>query len=292
MSIFNGLEKIVKTNCSLSSYTWYGVGGAAEYMVTPTTIDELSEVMRRCHESGMAVHILGFGSNLLVGDEGVKGVVLKLEGDEFCKTDFEGTSVKAGAGAALGKLVLECVRQGLGGLEALTGIPGSIGGSIKMNAGGKFGDIGSAVESVTLMDSKGEIFEKSKPELSFDYRSANIGSEVIVGSTIKLVESDSETLLRSTKEIWIYKKNSQPLGTKNAGCVFKNPRGMSAGALIDRAGFKDTQIGGAKVSDKHANFILTEKDCSANDIKKLIDVMRAGVMKEHGVEMELEIEMW
>ena len=188
--------------------------------------------------------------------------------------------------------MLDCVRKGLSGLEPLTGIPGSVGGAIKMNAGGSFGDIGASVESVTLMDKQGNIFEKSKPELTFDYRRTNITAKVILDAKIQLTESDPEQMLRTIKEIWIYKKNSQPLHTKNAGCVFKNPRGLSAGAIVDRAGLKGLKTGGAMISEKHANFIITEKGCKSDDVKKLIAAVREKVKKEFDIELELELEIW
>lgn len=292
MSIFSGLETIVKEDCPLNKCTWYGLGGNAEYFITPGTTEELKEVMQRCHENGVAVHMLGFGSNLLISDEGVKGAVIKLEGDEFTRIEFDGEWVTAAAGANLSALVLDCVRKGLGGLESLTGIPGSLGGAVRMNAGGTFGDIGTSVDSVTLMDKEGNVFEKSKPELRFDYRWVNITATVILGVKIKLVESEPEQLLKTIKEIWIYKKNSQPLNTRNAGCIFKNPRGLSAGALIDRAGLKGLQIGGATVSEKHANFIVSESGCSSGDVKRLIEAVRERVQQQFDVDLELEIEIW
>jgi UDP-N-acetylmuramate dehydrogenase len=161
-----------------------------------------------------------------------------------------------------------------------------------MNAGGHFGDIGTVVQSVTVMDKQGEIFEKEKPELVFDYRQSNITSRVILSAAIELIENDRNELLKTVKEVWIYKKNTQPLDTKNAGCVFKNPRGMSAGALIDRAGLKGAQIGGAVVSSKHANFILTEKGCKSEDVLNLIEQIQQRVKEKFDVELELEIEIW
>jgi len=200
--------------------------------------------------------------------------------------------LKAGAGANLNKLVLESVRKGLAGLEALTGIPGSIGGAVRMNAGGRFGDLGSVVQRVTVMNLEGQVFEKAKPELVFDYRSTNITAKLILEATIELTESDPESLLQVVKEVWIYKKNTQPLDTHNAGCIFKNPRGMSAGALIDRAGLKGTQIGGAVVSEKHANFFIAEKGCRSSDVRQLIDLVRTKVKEKFDVELELELEIW
>lgn len=292
MNIFSGLESIVRKNCPLRDLTWYGLGGNAEYLIQPKTADQVRDVLNRCRENDMPVRVLGFGSNLLVSDEGVRGAVLKLDADEFCRYEFSGTTLKAGAGVNLNKLVLESVRKGLGGLEALTGIPGSVGGAVRMNAGGNFGDIGSCVKSVTVMDKYGNLFEKEKPELVFDYRWTNITAPVILSATIELTESDPDAMLKTVKEVWIYKKNSQPLNTRNAGCIFKNPRGMSAGALIDRAGLKGTQLGGAVVSEKHANFIVTESGCTSSDVKQLIELIRTKVKETFDVELELEIEIW
>jgi UDP-N-acetylmuramate dehydrogenase len=292
MNIFSGFEKIVKSDSSLSHYTWFGLGGPADWVITPETVDELSGVVRRCRENGVPFRVLGFGSNLLVRDEGVRGVVIKLDGPLFTSTSFDGAILNAWGGASLSKLVLECVRRGLGGLESLTGIPGSIGGAVRMNAGGNFGDIGAAIHSVTLMDDKGEVFERSKPDLVFDYRRVNISARLILGARMELAEGDSEAILRTVKEIWIYKKNSQPLNTRNAGCVFKNPRGLSAGAMIDRAGLKGTQVGGAKISEKHANFIIAEGECTSQDVLNLLETVQRRVQQEFGIELELELEIW
>lgn len=292
MTIFSGFESIVKEHCPLADYTWYGLGGAADFLIMPESTEQLQEVLKRCQENNLSVRVLGFGSNLLVSDEGVRGAVIRLEKPAFCQSKFDQTTLTAGAGANLNKLVLEAVRKGLGGLEALTGIPGSIGGAVRMNAGGRFGDFGSVIQSVTVMDAQGRIFEKAKPELVFDYRATNITAKVILGATIELTESDPETLLQVIKEVWIYKKNTQPLDTHNAGCIFKNPRGLSAGALIDRAGLKGTQVGGAVISEKHANFILAEKGCKSSDIRQLIDLIRNKVREKFDVNLELEIELW
>jgi UDP-N-acetylmuramate dehydrogenase len=249
-------------------------------------------VAKRCNENGVAIRVMGFGSNLLVGDKGVRGAVIKLDSESFSQIQFEGELLTAGAGADLSKLVLTCVQKGLSGIEALTGIPGSIGGAVRMNAGGNFGDIGSSVEKVTLMDSNGSIFEKSKPELVFDYRSMNITTKFILGAQLKLNAADPNVILRMVKEIWIYKKNTQPLNTKNAGCIFKNPRGVFAGALIDRAGLKGFRIGGAVISEKHANFIIAEKGCKSSDVLGVIETAKQKVKEQFDVDLELEIEIW
>ena len=292
MNIFTGLEKIVEKNYPLAKTTWYGLGGPADYFITPQDTEQLKDVVKRCSENNIPIYVMGFGSNLLISDAGLRAAVIKLNAEKFTQTEFDGEQLTAWAGADLNELVLTCVKKGLSGIEALTGIPGSIGGAVRMNAGGNFGDIGAAVESVTLMGTDGKTFEKTKPELMFDYRRTNITAKFVINAKLKLVPADPEQIMRTVKEIWIYKKNNQPLNTKNSGCIFKNPRGVSAGALIDRAGIKGLQIGGAVVSEKHANFIIAQKGCKSKDVLRLIDAVTQRVKEQFDIELELEIEIW
>ena len=292
MNIFSGLEKIVETKHPLAKETWYGLGGPADYFIRPQTTDQLQDIVKRCNENNLPIYVLGFGSNLLVADEGVRGAVIQLKTDNFSQMNFSKEQVSAGAGAELGRLLLTCAKKGLSGLEPLAGIPGSVGGSVRMNAGGNFGDIGAVVESVTLMDKDGRIFQKSKPELQFDYRRTNITARFILEAKINLAQGNPDQITRNIKEIWVFKKNNQPLNTINSGCIFKNPRGLSAGAMIDRAGLKGMQMGGAIVSEKHANFIIARKGCTSKDVMRLIDLIREKVRNQFNIELELEIEIW
>ena len=292
MNIFTGLEKIVEKNYPLAKTTWYGLGGPADYFITPQDTEQLKDVVKRCSENNIPIYVMGFGSNLLISDDGLRAAVIKLNAEKFTQTEFDGEQLTAWAGADLNELVLTCVKKGLSGIEALTGIPGSVGGAVRMNAGGNFGDIGAAVESVTLMGTDGKTFEKTKPELMFDYRRTNITAKFVINAKLKLVPADPEQIMRTVKEIWIYKKNNQPLNTKNSGCIFKNPRGVSAGALIDRAGIKGLQIGEAVVSEKHANFIIAQKECKSKDVLRLIDAIKERVKEQFDIELELEIEIW
>jgi len=294
MSIFSGLEELVERDYPLAKTTWYGLGGPADYFIRPKSVEQLQEVVRRCNENEIRIYVMGHGSNLLISDEGLRGAVIKLDSGQFGRTDFDadGTGLRAWAGAELRKVVLSCVEKGLSGLEPLTDIPGSVGGAVKMNAGGHFGDFGSVVESVGLMDRAGNVFETSKPELVFDYRGSNITAEFILSARLELTPGDPEQIMRTVKEIWIYKNNSQPLNKRNAGCIFKNPRGMSAGALIDRAGLKGLEVGGAVVSEKHANFFIARPGCKSRDVMRLIEIVRERVARQFNIELELEIEMW
>ena len=292
MTLFAGLEAIVKTDEPLSGHTWMQLGGPATYFIEPRNMDELTEAVRRCRENEVPIYVLGSGANLLVDDSGVKGAVIHLCQGEFTQVAIAEGGVKAGAGAEMGRIVLRCVREGLSGLECLTGIPGSVGGCVKMNAGGAFGDIGSVVETVEVLTASGERFTRFRADLAFGYRSTNITSKFILGAEFRLTEEDPHRILKQVKQIWIYKKNTQPLGRGNAGCIFKNPRGMSAGALIDRAGLKGRTVGGAKVSQKHGNFIVVEPGATTSDVLKLINLIRETVYKKSEVYLELEIEVW
>jgi len=290
--LFTNLETIVKENEPLCNYTWFRIGGPARYFIEPRSFEELCQVVSRCRENDIPMYVLGSGANLLVADAGVKGAVIRLSGEEFCRVTFDETGVMVGAGAEMGKLVLRCVREGRSGLEGLTGIPGTIGGCVHMNAGGAFGDVGSAVASVTVLDDEGNTFQRFRPDLAFAYRSTNITSRFILSATFHLSEDDPYRILREVKQIWIYKKNTQPLAGRNTGCIFKNPRGMSAGALIDKAGMKGKRVGGANVSEKHANFILADKTATAFDVLRLIDMVRDAVAREFNVNLEKEVEVW
>jgi len=292
MDILSGLEKIVETKHPLAKETWYGLGGPADYFIKPQDTEQLAQVVKRCNDNKVPIYVLGYGSNLLVSDEGVRGAVIQLKSDNFSQIKFVKEQVIAGAGVELSRLVLTCAKKGLSGLEPLTGIPGSVGGAVRMNSGGNFGDIGTVVETVTLMDKDGKISEKKKPELQFDYRQTNITAKFILEAKINMAAGDPEQITKTIKENWVYKKNNQPLNTINSGCIFKNPRGLSAGAMIDRAGLKGLQIGGAIVSEKHANFFIAQPGCTSRDVMRLIELVKEKVQKQFNVELELEIEIW
>jgi UDP-N-acetylmuramate dehydrogenase len=290
--VFAGLEPIVQERHPLAKYTWYKIGGPARFFIRPRSVEELQEAARRCVENEIPVFVLGLGANLLVGDGGVDGAVFRLDEEHWRKVKTEGAKLEVGAGVDMQKLVLHACRSGLTGIECLAGIPGTVGGGIRMNAGGKFGDIGAVVTSVGVMDQGGLLFDRQKDDLVFDYRSTNISAKFILSATLELEEEDPERIMRKVKEIWMYKRNSQPLNTKNAGCIFKNPRGLSAGALIDQAGLKGFRIGGAEVSSKHANFVIAHPGATAEDVLSLVRTIREKVYEKEGVRLESEVQVW
>jgi UDP-N-acetylmuramate dehydrogenase len=290
MSLFSDFD-FVQENVPLAPMTWYGVGGNARYFASVSNENQLSSLMKKALAEGIRYKILGHGSNVLISDEGFDGLVIRLTG-EFCEFKIEDSKIIAGAGVNLSKLVLESIRAGLGGLESLTGIPGSIGGAVRMNAGGKFGEIGTAVESVRLMDAGGNCFTMSKPELLFNYRDSNVYDSIILSATFALTPSPGEELLKRVQEIWIYKKNNQPASKRSAGCVFRNCDTKSAGEIIEYCGLKGATFGKAKVSMEHANIITTEEGCTGADVRSLIDKVKEKVREITDIDLQLEIDIW
>jgi UDP-N-acetylmuramate dehydrogenase len=289
---FSGLEEIVAENAPLAQHTWYKIGGPARFFVRPRNVDELQAAALRCAENNIPVYVLGLGANLLVSDAGVDGAVFRLDQDYFRRVKFEKNKLEAGAGVDMQKLLLRTVKEGLAGIECLAGIPGTVGGGVRMNAGGKFGDIGAVITAVEVMDASGTLFERTKDDLVFDYRSTNISAKFILSARLELDEDDPERIMKKTKEIWMFKRNTQPLNTKNCGCIFKNPRGLSAGALIDQAGLKGFRVGGAEVSEKHANFIVAHPGCRADDVMKLVKLIRERVFDRNQIHLESEVQIW
>jgi UDP-N-acetylmuramate dehydrogenase len=290
---FAGLEQVVAENEPLAPLTWYKLGGPARWLIRPRSIEELQEASRRCIENNIRIYVLGLGANLLVRDEGVDGAVFRLDHETWRHVHYGQTHVEVGAGADLQRLLLRTVRKGLSGIECLAGIPGTLGGGVRMNCGGRYGDIGAVITRVTVMDSEGTVFERLKDDLVFAYRHTNIVAPFILGATLELDEDDPDRITQRTKEIWMYKRNTQPLSSKNCGCIFKNPPdGPSAGALIDRAGLKGCRVGGAEVSDKHANFIIAHPGSTAEDVLKLVKLIRERVYDRHQVVLESEVQIW
>lgn len=297
----SGLSEIVTENEPLAPHTYLRVGGPARWFARPRSAEETCELVRRCRQEGVEILPLGLGANLLVDDDGVDAMVIRLSDPLFEQVDWGGSEnrkgdqpvrVAAAAGCDMHRLALDAVRAGLGGLERLAGIPGTLGGILRMNAGGRFGNICDVVADVTVVDAAGEIRRLSRQEAAFRYRGSDLAGTVVCGAVLLLEPDDPKALRRRFKEIWQVKKDSQPLSDNSAGCVFKNPAGSSAGSMIDQAGLKGHRVGGAVVSPKHANFIVTESGAKARDVLTLIGIVRREVAARFGVELETEVQIW
>lgn len=277
---------------SLAPYTWLRLGGRAEYLLIPETEQQLLEVARFCLSADIPIRVLGGGSNLLVADDGVRGAVIRIAEPLLSDVTVSDTQLTAGAGALLSHAVAESVRAQLAGLESLVGIPGTVGGAVLGNAGGRHGDIGEWVRSVTVLNRDGDVVERSGDELSFSYRHCSLDDVLILSATFQLTSDSSDELTRRMRKNWIVKRATQPLVDQSAGCIFRNPRGLSAGALIEQCGLKGMACGEARISDRHANFIVTGKGATCQHVEQLISRIQSAVSEKFGVDLELEICRW
>jgi len=279
----------------LAELTWFGLGGRARYVAHPAGADSLGVILRRALDHGVPVKILGGGANVLVRDDGFDGVVVRLDDESFRRVEIDGDCVRAGAGVDLMRLARRCSQAGLAGLECLAGIPGTVGGAIRMNAGGSYGEVSTVVETVAVVDPGHPLPQRqtlSRRQVGFGYRRTGLGSRIVTGATFRLRQEDPADVYARFKDLWRLKQASQPMADHSAGCIFTNPKDDSAGRLIDRAGLKGARSGGARVSDRHANFIVADRGATASDVLNLIDLVRDTVCDRFGTELELEIDVW
>lgn len=287
-----GFDEIVKYNEPLAPYTHLRVGGPAAMLVQPRTREDLVGIAQECLGKGIPLRILGSGCNILVRDEGVRGVVLRLSEPAFTQVSVDGKRVRAGTGAALSALISEAARHGLAGLEPLVGIPGTVGGALRSNAGDRAGEIGPYVRSVEVLTDRGQIEVRERDELRFTYRFSNLDDPVLISAEFELDADQSDAIVKRLRKAWIHRKANQPLSFQAAARIFKNPRGLSAAALIAQAGLAGSRVGGAEISERDANFIVAQPGTSSRDVLRLIDLMRSRVRERTGMELELEIDVW
>jgi UDP-N-acetylmuramate dehydrogenase len=293
MEVPDALAPIVRIDEPLAPHTWFRLGGAARFLARPRTIEQLPALVRWAKQESMPIRILGGGSNVLVRDEGVDGLVIHLESPALSDVQINGRRIEAGAAVPLTALISRAARAGLAGLEILTGIPGTVGGAVRGNAGGRQGVIGPLARRVVVVDSTAEIQAREHDELSFSYRSSNLDEPVIVSVEFELEEEDPDSVVRRMRKIWIVKKERQPYGYQSCGCIFRNPTPeISAAYLIDQAGMQGVRIGGAEVSDRHPNFIVAHPGATSADVIQLIDHVRGEVTSRTGYQLEVQIPIW
>ncbi len=287
---FADFAAILTLDKCLGPLTTYGVGGTARYFLEPADPDQLANVVRTARTHGIAIRSLGSGANLLVAADVLNCAVVSLA--KLNTVERSGNRITAGAGAEMQPLIVQAVEWGLSGLEGLAGIPGTLGGFVAMNAGGKYGEVSHAIESVTVIRPTGECETRLAGSLRFAYRTAALGEDVVAAATFELRPGDPVSLRARRRQILQEKLATQPLGEKSPGCVFKNPPGDSAGRLIEAAGMKNQSVGAARVSEKHTNFILNTGGATVEDILSLIKRVRSEVARACGVTLELELKVW
>lgn len=287
--------------------TWFKVGGRADRLATPRSIDEL----KHCLQDDANARILGDGANLLVDDDGVGELVISLKSPECQRVEIDAATgrVFAAGGADFAKLIQNCVRAGLGGIEGLIGIPASVGGACFMNAGGAFGQICDSITRVHAMTREGEKRTLERRDIDFSYRHSGLDGLIITGVDFQLSPGDPAALRERLKECMAYKKRTQPMAENSAGCCFKNPTitrdlslkdhqgfaagsRVSAGLLIDKAGCKGLSIGAAEVSTVHGNFLFTKPGATARNVIDLMELVQRRVLDTLGVRIEREVVVW
>jgi UDP-N-acetylmuramate dehydrogenase len=296
---FPGVRGEVKLNEPMRGHTSFRIGGPADALVTPEDRDDLLTLLTLVRERSLPFVVLGGGTNLLVRDGGFRGVVISLKNLAAIEVTREYRSlggsfavVRTDAGATLPRLVAFASERGLTGLEFAAGIPGTVGGAICMNAGTAQGEIGDVVDTVSLFSESGELLLRHREEMGFGYRTTNMpAGQIVLEAKIILRRGDADRIAAQAKQLLEQRKERQPWGLPNAGSVFKNPLDEAAGKLIEQAGLKGLIIGGAQVSDKHANFIVNLGNARAADVLALMETVRERVLERFKVRLEPEIKI-
>ncbi len=296
MSWSNDLKKRIKFQEPLKAHTTFKIGGPARFFFRPRNLLQLRELVKNRRSANKKVLILGCGSNLLVSDGGVDATVVKLDSSAFCGIKSDGSRVEVGAGKPLSQLLAFCAGHGLSGLEFMAGIPGTVGGALAMNAGitvnKKILAIGDLVETARVMDYNGKPLIFNRAALKFGYRRSSLAKFIILSARLKLIPGNKKAVANDIAGYILRRKASQDYRFPNAGCIFKNPPGDSAGRLIDSCGLKSRKAGGAQVSRKHANFFLNTGGATARDVLELMRLVRKEVKNKHKINLQPEIKIW
>lgn len=290
-----GSDNVIK-EVPMSSYTTFHIGGIADYVVTPENEEQLAKLLHLIKEENVDFVVIGNGSNILVSDKGFDGIVIQL-GDKFSSfvikdKDESGVYVDVTAGMRLSRLGNELAASSIEGFEFATGIPGTIGGAVMMNAGAYGGEIKDIIKSARVMDFDGNVKELSRDELELGYRTSIIAKKnyIVISAVFDLKKGDREKIRANIKELALKRREKQPLEYPSAGSTFKRPEGHFAAKLIEDAGLKGLSVGGAQVSEKHAGFVINKKDAKAMDVIRLTDEIKEKVYDKFGVKLELEIK--
>lgn len=292
MAGLDDFADIIKRNEPLAPYLYLKVGGPAEMLVLPRSREELARFVRHCYQERLPLRVLGNGCNLVVRDEGVRGAILRLSEPAFCTIRVEGGRVQAGTGVAVSTLIAEAAQHGLAGFETLVGIPGSVGGALRCNAGDRYGDIGQFVRQVEVMDSSGNTQMRERDEMRFGEHASNLDDPVLLAAWFQLEADSADAIAKRMRKAWIARKASQPLSFQAAARIFKDPRGLSAAALIEQTGLARTCVGGVEVSDRDANYFVVHPGAAARDVLRLIDLVRSRVQERFNVTLEQAITVW
>lgn len=287
------IQKIFKgritLNEPLAQYTTFRIGGVADYFVEPVDADDIVNLITYINRQSMPYYVMGNGSNILISDEGIRGVVINLE-SAFNYLKHENDVVIAGAGVKIARFADYCIQNGYAGIEMLAGIPATVGGALVMNAGAYGGETADHVEYVKVITGE-EIKILPKENCGFRYRNSDLRKMIVLEGGFRLPAGNKDELLKRRKELILKRNEAQPVEIPNAGCIFKNPKDNKAAILIQSCGLKGTTFGGAMISPKHANFIVNQNNATANDVIELVKIVRRTVREKTGIELEMEVKL-
>tara|TARA_B100001245_G_scaffold236545_1_gene228194 strand:- start:1342 stop:2259 length:918 start_codon:yes stop_codon:yes gene_type:complete len=277
-------------NEAMAKHTSYGIGGPAKAYVKPKDEVDLANILKFASKHKISTFFIGSGSNILVSDDGIDGIVITL-GKSLKKLIIKGTSVYCQSGVMLGKFVKECISRNLSGVESLIGVPGTVGGAIIMNAGAFGSEISNYLKKVTVMTMSGQLKSYKVDDINFSYRNSSFqNNEILISAEFELIQSDKKSVVEKKSIASGGRKKSQPLKYRSAGSIFKNPDEGAAGFYIDKAGLKGSKSGDAEISPIHANFFVNHGSAKASDIVELIRLARKTVKEKFGIMLELEIK--
>ncbi len=285
-------EEQIQIDAPMKKYTTFKIGGPADILVKPKTEQELSSILRICNEGDAPYYIIGNGSNLLVSDDGYRGVIIQLY-RQFENISVESDIICAQSGALLSKIATIASKEQLTGMEFAHGIPGTLGGGVMMNAGAYDGELKDIIVSCKVMTKEGDILILSNEQLELGYRTSIVDKKgyIVLEATLKLNKGNTEDILGKMRDYSGRRRDKQPLDKPSAGSTFKRPEGHFAGKLIMDSELRGFQVGGARVSDKHCGFVVNEKEATANDVLSLISKVQDIVKDKYEVTLETEVRM-
>lgn len=292
MGLRDRFADITRAEEPLAPFTHLRIGGPAELLLTPRSPEELGAVVAACAAEKVALRVLGSGSKLLIRDEGVRGAVVRLNSPAFRQMHVDGRRVRAGAGSSLFDVIADTAVVGLGGLESLVALPGTLGGAVRCNAGDRWGEIADFVRRVEVIDEKGQVRTRERADLHFAEHQSDLDDPVILGIEFELEKDAADAIERRMRKAWIHRKAEMPYTHQASVCAFKPPKGISAASLIERSGLAKGRVGAAEVSERNANYVVAQPGTTARDVLQLVELVQNRVREKCGVQLERELIVW
>lgn len=286
------VQHLIQNDRSLAELTWLGIGGPSRYFAEPSTSEQLAELVRAAHQHSIPIRIIGSGSNLLVRESGFDGLVISLSSAAFGTITVDGRHLRAGAGAKLGQVITSAVGAGLGGLENLAGVPGTVGGAVTGNAEAGGGDIGSQVENVQILASDGTFRRLERGDLQFSHRKSNLAGLLVTEVEFLLEPTDVVALTKRLQKLWIVAQNQRPVDEPRVAQPFIDPDGFSVADLIQATGLSGVRLGNASLATSNSRYVLAHSGATSDDVTQLLQRIQNQVSQQAGIDLQLNLQIW